>query len=222
MNRPKAPENELLLLSMSNYADSTVMTNTLTIASRKGLQDGQPVWMVKHPAADVFRPLAHPIAYFDYEEGYEYTIFYALTEYTDDRKAPVYRLVQVLDRKKRESDLRENHELEIFGNTSWEFERFMGKQTGGGMQIRGKSLYFSTGCNGVSGARFKADKRGNISFDFSHAMVTSMGCMGADGEDPYFLENNIPTELSRVIRYEATQRGLKLYAGEELVAHLTR
>ena len=223
LNQVQEPEEDFIMISMENRDDAYVSTDMFVVASEWTDPDCNTCLLVKHPRGVAFAPFNEEIKYFRPEKGYEYIIEFELTDYKKKKQKDEYRLLRVLSKEKKDSDIRQNHEKGAFEHTAWDIVWFIGEKPGGGMTISGEDVYFSTSCNGVSGVKFDVDEdKGVISFDFSKSMTTSMGCMGEGGLSPYFLEENIPVELRSVDRYEATDRQLKLFRGDELVMELKR
>ena len=224
LNEVQEPENDFIMISMENRDDAYVSTDMLVIASEWTDPDCNTCLLAKHPRGVTFSPFKEKIKYFRPEKGYEYIIEYRLTDYKKKRLKDEYELLRVLSKEKKDSDIRKNHEKGTFEETSWDIVWFIGEEPGGGMTISEEYIYFSTGCNSVSGVKFDVDQdEGEVNFDFSNSMMTEMGCVGdGSGLSPYFLENNIPVELPKVNRYEATGRQLKLFQGDKLIMELKR
>ncbi|MEM7036853.1 MAG: DUF4377 domain-containing protein, partial [Bacteroidota bacterium] len=152
-NRVEEPMDGLMMLSMENRDDAYVTVDILEIASEQTTVDGQPAYFAKSPFATAFGEFPHEIEYFNYEPGYEYSLKIQTVDYKKGKRANEYELLQVIRKEKMDSDLRQNHEMETFGQTYWKMAEFLGKPSGGSMQINDSKVYFGTGCNGISGTK---------------------------------------------------------------------
>jgi len=131
-------------------------------------------------------------------------------------------LTRVLDKKKKQSDIRTAKEQGTFENTTWYFTHFEGKKVKDG-QIRffKNGIGATVGCNSMSGMLFKANtKKNTIKFTNSdRAMMTSKAC----GDKAMIKrEARLFPLLQAINSYEATADKLTLKDGDKVLMVLKR
>lgn len=220
LNKVVDPTDHFSMISYENRKDAIVTNGKMVVASELG--NGKKL-LVKRTYGTAFAEFESEIKHFTYEEGYEYTIEMKTTVFKKKRKSSIHELVAVLKKEKKQSDTRLNHEMDLFQNTTWEIEEYLGKPSGGSLSILDGRTSFGTNCNTVSNVSFEVEEgTETFTFDFSHAATTLVACFLEDGSNPYFLEESIPVEMNKVDRYEATERTLVFYNGDKVLMRLKR
>lgn len=220
LNKVVEPTDHFSMIGWQNKDDAIITTGKMVVASELG-KGGK--FLVKRTYGTAFTEFESEIKHFIYEEGYEYLIEMKTTVFKKKRKNSTHELVAVLKKEKKQSDTRLNHEMNLFENTTWKIEEYLGKPSGGSFSIVDGHVSFGTNCNSVSNVAFEVEEKPqSFTFDFSNATTTLVACFLEDGSNPYYLEESIPVEMNKVDRYEATQRTLVFYAGDKVLMRLCR
>ncbi len=195
-----------------------VMQYGMLVASKKLPFDNgmstQQCFMVRASWETVWTPLFTEIEGFDYEPGYEYHLEVKRTPIKNppaDASAYRYELIQVLNKVKKESDLRLEHEKPTFEST-WNLIKLNGKDVSSykALAVFDKnSMSVNSGCNTNVGIPFSLGKKNTISVQENPAsFATLMACPEGHIEDEYF------KTLFTAKTYKASSRELKIYNKE--------
>ncbi len=187
------------------------------VASKKLPRQGMPeqkCLMVRAGWETVWTPLLGEIEGFDYKPGYEYHLEVKRTSLKNlpaDGSAFRYELVRIINKEKKESDLRPEHEKPTFEST-WNLKTLNGKDVSNYKAFvffENNRMSAYSGCNTSTGIPFQQGKDNTLSFDDnSSSPTTLMGCPQGHIEDEYF------KTLLTCKKYDATSRTLKLYNKE--------
>ncbi|WP_306352157.1 DUF4377 domain-containing protein [Flavobacterium sp. '19STA2R22 D10 B1'] len=157
---------------------------------------------------------------FTYEEGYEYHLEVLRTAVENppaDASAFHYKLVNVIAKEKKNSDIRMENEKPTFEST-WDLVSLDGKAIKGFIAFnKDGSLNANAGCNGMFGIKFKADAaKKAITFDTKKSGSTLMAC--PEDRDHEFTET-----LAKVTHFEEVSKTkMLLKIKDKVVLELSR
>ncbi len=211
-NKTKAETNT------TTETSEVVMQYGMFVGSKKLPFDNgmatQQCLMVRASWETVWTPLFTEIEGFDYEPGYEYHLEVKRTPIKNpaaDASAYRYELVRVLNKVKKESDLRLEHEKPTFEST-WNLIRLNGKDVSSykAFAVFDKnSMSANSGCNTMTGISFSANNKNGLSVKTEPEPITTlMACPNDHIESEYF------KTLFTAKTYKASSRELKIYNKE--------
>ncbi|PIE50557.1 MAG: hypothetical protein CSA38_02875 [Flavobacteriales bacterium] len=199
----------------SNTAEESVFQYGMFVASEKVDCQGvapQKCFMVRASWETTWTVLYGEIEGFDYQPGYEYHLEVKRTTLNNppaDGSAYHYELVRIINKEKKKSDLRPEHEKPTFEGT-WRLKKLNGKEVPNNeayVFFQDQKMSAHSGCNTMSQLQFHQDKN-KISFEDTNAPTTMMMCPEDHIEDEYF------KTLLSIKKYQATNTVLKFYNKE--------
>jgi len=147
-------EEEPIKYSVTTYKEYTVHKTSLIVGSKKVATEAGEFLQVRESATQKWWRIP-TIAFFKYEEGYEYNIYYKRTVYHDSPKEDEYELLRVFSKKEKDSFAVPTTDL-LFEETTWQMTEFKGTSVDKGyVRFGKKEVTASAGCNRLSGLVLK-------------------------------------------------------------------